>query len=58
MGKINITNMVNMPLRVRSHILTTLDSKVDKTWEYNPNDYILIMDLCKLLIPISYEDKK
>jgi hypothetical protein len=50
--------MTNMPLHDRSHILATLGSREDKAWEYNPSDYILVMDLRKLFILIGYDDKE
>jgi len=50
--------MMNMPSRVRFHILATLGFGEDKAWEYNQNDRILIMDLHKLLVPVDYDDKE
>jgi hypothetical protein len=58
MRKINVANMMNMALCVRSHILTTLGSREDKAWEYKQNDRILIMDLHKLLVLVGYDDEE
>jgi hypothetical protein len=58
MGKINVVDMMNMPLRVRIHILTTLGSGEANAWEYNPSDHILIMDLHKLLVPVGYDNEE
>jgi len=58
MGKINVADMMNMPLCVRSHILVTLSLREDKAWEYNPSDHILIVDLHKVLIHVGYDNKE
>jgi hypothetical protein len=58
MGNFNVVDMMNMPLCVRFHILVTLGSRENKAWEYNLSDRILIMDLHKLFVPISYNDEK
>jgi hypothetical protein len=58
MGKINVVDMMNMPLCVQFHILGTLGSTKDKAWEYNPDNRILIVDLHKLFIPIGYDDEE
>jgi hypothetical protein len=50
--------MVNVPLRVQSHILATLGWGEDKAWEYNPHDHILIVDLHKLFVPVDYDNEK
>jgi hypothetical protein len=52
MEKINVINMMNMPLCVQSHILATLGLGENKAWEYNPSDGILIMDLHNCLSPL------
>jgi hypothetical protein len=57
MGKINVVDMMNMPLCVQFHILGTLGSTKDKAWEYNPGNHILIVDLHKLLVSIGYDDE-
>jgi hypothetical protein len=58
LGKFDVINMMNMPSRVRSHILATLGSRENKAWEYNQNDRILIVKLHKLLVPVDYDDEK
>jgi len=58
MGKINVADMINMPLYVRSHILVTLSLREDKAWEYNPSDRILIVNLHKVLIHVGYNNKE
>jgi hypothetical protein len=58
MGKFDVVNLMDMPSRVQSHILTTLGSREEKAWEYNENDRILIMDLHKLLAPVNYDDEE
>lgn len=50
--------MTNVPLRVSSHILSTLGSGENKAWEHDPARRILIMDLHKLLAPDDYDDEK
>jgi hypothetical protein len=57
MGKFVVTNLMDMPSHVRSHILRILGSGEDKAWEYNENDRILIIDLHKLLTPVNYDDE-
>jgi hypothetical protein len=58
MGKPEATNLMDMPLHVRSHILKFLWAEEYDTWEYNENDCVLIVDLHKLLAPVTDEDEK
>jgi hypothetical protein len=58
MGKSEATNLMDMPLHVRSHIVKFLWSREYDAWEYNENDRILIVDLHKLLTPVNDDDEK
>jgi hypothetical protein len=56
MGKPEATNLMDMPLHVRSNILKFLWAGEYNAWEYNENDRVLIIDLHKLLAPVTDED--
>jgi hypothetical protein len=58
MGKSEATNLMDMHSHVRSHILKFLWFREYDAWEYNENDHILIVDLHKLLAPVTDKDEK
>jgi hypothetical protein len=58
MGKPEATNLMDMPSHVRSNILKFLWVGEYDAWEYNENGRVLIVDLHKLLAPVTNEDKK
>jgi len=58
MGKLEATNLMDMPLHVRSNILKFLWAEEYDAWEYNENGRVLIVDLHKLLAPVTNEDEK
>ncbi len=57
-GKPETTNLMDMPSHVRSSILKFLRAGEYDAWEYNENDRVLIVDLHKLLAPVTNEDEK
>jgi len=58
MGKSEATNLMDMPSHVRSNILKFLWAGEYDAWEYNENGHVLIVDLHKLLAPVTNDDKK
>jgi hypothetical protein len=49
MGKSEVTNLMDMPSHVRSHIFKFLWAGEYDAWGYNENDRVLIVELHKLL---------
>jgi hypothetical protein len=58
MGKFEATNFMDMPSHVRSHILKFLWAGEYDAWEFNENGHVLIVDLRKLLAPVTDEHEK
>jgi hypothetical protein len=58
MGEPEATNLMDMPLHVRSNILKFLWAGEYDAWEYKENGRVLIVDLHKLLAPVIDEDEK
>ncbi len=58
MGEPKATNLMDMPSPVRYNILKFLWAKEYDAWEYNENGRVLIVDLHKLLAPVTDEHKK
>jgi hypothetical protein len=58
MGKSKAINLMDMPSHVRSHILKFLWAGEYDAWEYNENGRVLIVDLHKLLAPVTDDDEK
>jgi hypothetical protein len=58
MGKPEATNLTDMPLHVRSNILKFLWAGEYDAWEYKENGHVLIVDLHKLLTPVTNEWEK
>jgi energy-coupling factor transporter transmembrane protein EcfT len=54
--KINVVDMMNAYYVF--DFISLLRSRKAKAWEYKPNDRILIINLHKLFVLISYDDKK
>ncbi len=58
MGELEATNLMDMPLHVRSNILKFLWAGEYDAWEYKENGRVLIVDLHKLLALVTDEDEK
>ncbi len=58
MGEPETTNLMDMPSHVWSNILKFLWAGEYDAWEYNENRRVLIVDLHKLLAPVTDEDEK
>ncbi len=58
MGEPEATNLTDMPSHVRSNIFKFLWAGEYDAWEYNENGCVLIVDLHKLLAPVTDEDGK
>jgi hypothetical protein len=58
MGKHEAINLMDMPSHVRFNILKFLWAREYDAWEYNENGRVLIVDLHKLLAPVTDEDEK
>jgi hypothetical protein len=58
MGEPEATNLIDMPLEVRTNILKFLWAGEYDAWEYKEDGRVLIVDLYKLLAPITDEWEK
>jgi hypothetical protein len=58
MGEPEAANLTDMPSHVQSNILKFLWAGEYDAWEYNENGRVLIVDLHKLLAPVTDEDEK
>jgi hypothetical protein len=58
MGEPEATNLMDMPSPVRCNVLKFLWAGEYDAWEYNENGRVLIVDLYKLLSPVTDEQEK
>jgi hypothetical protein len=58
MGEPEATNLMDMPSLVRCNVLKFLWAGEYDAWEYNENGHVLIVDLYKLLFPVTDEQEK
>jgi len=58
MGELEATNLMDMPSEVRTNILKFLWVGEYDAWEYKEDGHVLIVDLHKLLAPVTDEWEK
>jgi len=58
MGALEATNLMDMPSEIRTNILKFLWAGEYDAWEYKEDVRVLIVDLHKLLAPVTNEWEK